>query len=396
MKFQYAGRARGGKSRRGVVEATSRAEAVRELKRRGVTVVSVAAEAGVWEFSPFGVTVLEKMMLTKHLSLLLRAGVPINDGLDILIEQARGRLKSVLRTVRADVEAGERLGDAFERHPRVFSNFYINMIRAGEVSGRLVENLDRLAVRFAKDYELRQKAQSALLYPALVLVLTGGLGMMVSLFVLPRLITLFSSFDQELPWSTRALLWSAQFLADNGVVFLVALVAIVVAFVWAVRQKFAAPVVHRVYLLLPFVRSISRDVNLARFFMALGSLLKSGVPIDQAVRISSDLLGNAAYRRALAAAATRIDTGERLSGILSDHPLFPPFATRMIAVGEETGTLEDVLAYLAEFYENELDLTLKNLSVIIEPALIIFIGVLVAGVALAIISPIYGFIGAVE
>ncbi len=396
MKFQYAGRARGGKTRRGVVEATTRAEAVRDLKRRGVTVVSIAAETGAREFSLFGVSAIEKVMLTKHLSLLLRSGVPLSDGLDILVEQAAGRLKSVLRTVRADVEAGERLGDAFERHPRVFSSFYINMVRAGEASGRLVENLERLSVRFAKDYELRQKAQSALLYPALVLVLTGGLGMMVSLFVLPRLITLFSSFDQELPWTTRALLWASQFLADNGVAFLVAVIALVAAFVWAVRQKFAAPLVHRAYLHLPFVRSISRDVNLSRFFMALGSLLQSGVPIDQAVRISSDLLGNAAYRRALAAAAARIDTGEPLSAILADHPLFPAFATRMIAVGEQTGTLEDVLAYLAEFYENELDLTLKNLSVIIEPALIIFIGVLVAAVALAIISPIYGFIGAVE
>lgn len=396
MKFQYAGRARGGKTRRGVVEAATRADAVRDLKRRGVTVVSIAAETGAREFSLFGVTSLEKVMLTKHLSLLLRSGVPINDGIDILVEQARGGLKSVLRAVRADVEAGERLADAFERHPRVFSGFYINMVRAGEASGRLPENLERLSVRFAKDYELRQKAQSALLYPALVLVLTGGLGMMVSLFVLPRLITLFSSFDQELPWTTRALLWTSQFLADNGVAFLVAVVALVAAFVWAVRQKFSAPLVHRVYLHLPFVRSISRDVNLSRFFMALGSLLQSGVSIDQAVRISSDLLGNAAYRRALAAAAARIDTGEPLSAILADHPLFPPFATRMIAVGEQTGTLEDVLAYLAEFYENELDLTLKNLSVIIEPALIIFIGVLVAGVALAIISPIYGFIGAVE
>lgn len=396
MKFQYTGTARGGKSKRGGVEAASRAGAVRELERRGITVVTIAADSGAREFFLFGVTALEKVLLTKHLSLLLRSGVPINDGLDILVEQARGRLKSVLRAVRADIEAGEKIGDAFARHPRVFSNFYVNMVRAGEASGRLVENLDRLAIRFAKDYELRQKAQSALLYPALVLALTGGLGMMVALFVLPRLITLFASFDRDLPWTTRALLWVAQFLADNGIALAVLLVALFSLVIWTARQKFSAPIVHRLYLLLPFVRPIARDVNLSRFFMALGSLLKSGVPIDQAVRISSDLLGNAAYRRVLDAAAVRIDTGEPLSAILSHHPLFPPLSARMIAVGEQTGTLEDVLAYLAEYYENELDLTLKNLSVVIEPALIIIIGVLVAGVALAIISPIYGFIGAVE
>lgn len=380
---------------RGTLEATSRATAIRELKDRSLVVMSLVAEERGSTFEIGFISVLEKVTLTKHLGIMLRAGVTLDESLRILEFQARGKLKQVLRRVRADVEAGKRLADALEAHPRVFNPYFVNMIRAGEESGNLVENLDALALRFGKDYELRQKALSAMFYPALVLTLTFSLGLIISLFVLPRLTSLFRAFDFELPWTTRLLIAASNFMVSYGLFVTVGLIGGIILVMWAARQRFMAPFMHWLYLHLPIVRNVSRTVNLARFSMVLGSLLKSGIPISLAIPITGNVLGNMAYRRVLTDISPRVDAGEPLSVTLEDSSLFPPFVTRMILVGEETGKLEEVLFYLAEFYESELDITLKNLSTVIEPLLLVTIGLIVAGVTLSIITPIYNFISVI-
>jgi type IV pilus assembly protein PilC len=235
-----------------------------------------------------------------------------------------------------------------------------------------------------------------MLYPALVLGMTVGLGMIISLFVLPRLSGLFKAFEFELPWYTRMMIWLSQYMAHYGLITFALFIGALVGLVWLARQPFSAPVVHRLYVTIPIVKTISRTVNLARFSMVMGSLLKSGIPITMAVQITGSVLGNAAYSQVLKRAVPRVETGEPLSSILEESDLFPPFLTRMLLIGEQTGKLEDMLAYLSEFYEAELDTTLKNLSTIIEPVMLVGIGIIVAAVALSIIAPIYNFVGSIS
>lgn len=393
MKFLYSATTKMGDKVRANVEAPSRQAALQMLKVEKLTVTSLVLVERGRQIYIGGITTVQKVVFTKHLAIMLRAGIALDEALNILAAQSKGKMYDVLVKVRKEVESGTRLADALSKHPGVFNQYYVSMVRAGEESGNLTENLEQLSNRYAKDYELRQKAQGAMLYPALVLGLTFALGMVIALFVLPKLTGLFSSFKYDLPWYTKLLIFAANFLANYGLIAVVLAIASIVLFVWIVRQPFAAPVVHRIYLRLPIMGGISRTVNLARFSMVFGSLLKSGVPITQSVTITGNVLGNIAYREALQKAVKRVDTGEPLSSILEESNLFPLFATRMLMVGEQTGKLEDMLFYLSEFYENELDLTLKNLATIIEPALLIFIGAIVMGVTLSIITPIYNFIG---
>jgi type II secretory pathway component PulF len=396
MKFIFVATTGQGQRRRGVVEAPSRVEALRELKRRKLTPLSLSPERRGTEIVIPYVTPLEKVVLTKHLAIMLRAGITLSSALETLVLQSRGYLRGVLEALRDDVEAGERLADAMAAHPRVFSDYYINMVRAGEESGNLAENLEQLSLRFGKDYELRRKAQSAMFYPALVLTLTAALGLLISLFVLPRLSNLFQAFDFELPLSTRVLIAVSAFLAENGVAATIVLVAGVVAGVSLLRSRALRPATHRVYLRLPIVREVIRFVNLARLSMVLGSLLRSGIPINHAIPITANVLTNAAYKQALLRASDRVNTGEPLSTLLQQNlHLFPPFVYRMVLIGEQTGKLDEMLFYLAEFYETELDTVLKNVSTFIEPLLLVVIGLVVAFTALAIITPVYNFIGAI-
>lgn len=397
MKFSFTATTDKGVRREGVVEARTRADALRELKRKKLTVIALNAQIrGAQIFVPY-VSALDKVILTKHLAIMLKAGIPISSALQTLGLQTNGFLKQVLKHVATAVDGGERLGDAMAAHPHVFNDYYVNMVRAGEESGHLPENLEQLSLRFAKDYDLKRRAQSAMFYPALVLTLTGGLGLLISLFVLPRLSTLFHSFNFQLPWPTRVLIALSNYLAHYGLQTAVLGVVAVVALVAVSRKKSVQPLFHRAYLRVPLLGRVARSVNLARFAMVFGSLLKSGVPINRALPITASVLSNEAYRHALHEAGTRVDMGASLSVELEKHPdLFPPFVIRMISVGERSGNMEEMLFYLSEFYEAELDATLKNLSTFIEPLLLIVIGLVVAFTALAIITPVYGFINAIE
>ncbi len=396
MKFRYSATAKNGKKTSGELEADSKDLVLRDLRERGLFVTSLVEAEGPRQFTIGGVSALEKVTLTKHLGIMLRSGIPLDEALRILESEGKGKLKRILKTVREDVQGGDTLSDSLGKYPETFNNYYIHMIRAGEQSGRLSENLELLADRFSKDYELTQKALSAMLYPALIFGMTVGLGVIISVFVLPRLSGLFTSFQFELPWTTRVLIIVSDFIRFHGFITAIILVTSFVVTVWASRAKQTRSYFHRLYLRLPVVSTIARSVNLSRFATVFGSLLKSGVPINQAVTVTAQVLSNEAYRAVLTSAVARVNTGESLSTTLAGAPhLFPHFSMRMMRIGEETGKLEDVLDYLGQFYENELDNTLKNLSTMIEPVLLVTIGAIVALVALSIISPIYNFVGSV-
>ncbi|MDD4989425.1 MAG: type II secretion system F family protein [Candidatus Pacebacteria bacterium] len=396
MRFLYTATTKSGKKVRADIQAASRQLAIDTLKEKNLTLTALTRIESGRQIYLGGVTSLQKIIFTKHLAIMLKVGIGLSESLATLMIQSKGKLHDVLSDMRKNVESGMSFADALSKHKNVFNEFYIGLVRAGEESGNLADDLEQLANRYSKDYDLRQKVKSALLYPGVVLALTIALMMAISIFVLPKLTLLFKSLRYTLPWYTQVMLSVSQFLSNYGIQAALGFIALVVLIVWLLRQKFSAPFRDRLYLDLPVVGGIVRTINLARFSLILGSLLKSGLPIKEAVTITGNVLGNVIYQRALLDALPRINAGEPLSSILEESNLFPPFATRILVVGEETGRLTDMLLYLSEFYEHELDATLKDLSTVLEPVLLIAIGIIVLGIALSIVTPIYNFIGSVS
>lgn len=342
------------------------------------------------------VSTLEKALFAKYLSVMIKSGLTLVESLDISQDQAKGKMKKVLADVYEYVNRGHPLAEALERHKKTFPNIFINLIRTGEKSGTLAENLMHLSDQTEKDLTIRRKVRSAMMYPVFVLVAACGLGFAMAIFVLPQITKLFRSFDVELPLSTRVLLWIADWFSAYGWQTFVGFVVFVIAIAWILRLRFIKPATHWIILHLPVIGRLSHNVNLARFCRTLGVTLRSGLTIDDGLKISADVVENYRYKKALAKVAEDVQAGKGLSESLEKHEfLFPKITTRMAKVGESTGTLEEVLLYLAEFYEAEVDNTVKNLATILEPVLLVAIGLVVGGLALSIITPIYQLSGSI-
>ncbi|MEK7649941.1 MAG: type II secretion system F family protein [Patescibacteria group bacterium] len=341
-----------------------------------------------------GASLAVRALFAKHLAVMLKSGLTLTEALAITRDSARGSFRDVLADVMRAVETGRPLSQAFGDHQQVFGGLFIEATYAGERSGTLPENLENIAQELEREKELAGKIKGALMYPSVVLVAAGILAMGVSFFVLPKITPLFEGLRTELPLATRALISFSHFVRDYGYIFFGSLIGIILLLVWMARQKFSHPLTHLLMLRIPIVGGMVRSANIARFVRTLGMLLKSGVNVDEAIEIAHDSISNYYYRLALARVARDVAKGSKLSlSLAQEAHLFPPIVTRMVKVGEESGKFEETLFYLASFYEAEVDTSTKTLSVALEPILLLFIGLLVGGLALAIITPIYEITG---
>jgi type II secretory pathway component PulF len=328
--------------------------------------------------------------MTQNLSVMLEAGLTVPESLDVLAEQSTGKLKAVLTKVSKEVQAGGMLGDALEKEYKTFGPIFISSVRVGEGSGTLAENLTHVANQMENDLEVRRNIQGAMLYPSIVIIATILLGLALATFVLPQMTSIFKSLNVELPWSTRLLIQVADLFQKHGAIVTPSVIGGLVLFIYFLRRRFMQPVVHRVVLLLPGLRTFVHELNRARFCRAIGTMLNSGIPIQEALDIIADAMPNYVYRKSVAQMHRAIETGESFSDIIEQFPkLYPKMVQRMIAVGERSGGLADSLLYLARFYEQKVEIKAKSISTIIEPLLLIGIGLGVAFVALSIFTPIY-------
>ncbi len=404
MAYDYVASDAAGKVVKGTSSLGSRDAVIERLSAQGLTVISVK-EAQGFRFAFFQdalestISHLDKVLFTKHLSIMLRAGLTLLESLDILAEQATNvRMRRVISDVSKRIERGEKLSDSLEQHPAVFSPFYCNIIRAGEYSGTLDQNLDHLAVQFTKDYELRKKVKSALTYPTLVLVAAALIGFFFATYVLPEVAKLFEGLKGvELPWVTLLLLDVARIAREHTFLSFTILLGGIGGFFWVIRRRVLAPLTHYIAIRVWIFGRIVQEVNLARFALVLGTLLNSGVDIIKSLEVTSKVLTNVYYGRAVARALLDVQRGKALSEALGASPeLFPRISSRMIGVGERSGKLEEVLGYLAEFYELEVESAMKNLSTLLEPIMLLIIGVVALGMAFAILIPIYNFVAAIN
>lgn len=334
----------------------------------------------------------EQTLLIKRLAYLLTAGIPILESLNMLKRQAKSRSKKkILESLVEDVAKGQFLSVALKKFKYIFGDLAINIIRVGETSGTLDENLRYLAEEMNKKQILRRKIISALIYPVFIMVASLGIVVLLTVYIFPKILPIFESLGSELPLSTKALIVISHFFINYGFITLGLILAGVVIF-WILFKKVSVfhNLVDKVLIVFPVSGKIMKSYNMSNICRTLGLLLKSDIRIVEAIRITGDSVKNTIYRKELKILEQKVTKGESMSPYLEERTqYFPEMVGQMIAVGERTGSLSDTLLYLAKLYEEEIDDITKNLSGVIEPLLMILMGVIVGFVAISVITPIY-------
>jgi len=361
---------------------------VKKQHKLGVSFLAVLTER---------VPVLERVLFAKYFALMLRAGLDVKRSLVALQEQARSKvMKAAIDAVYQDVEKGKTLADSMENYPRVFPPLFISFIRVGEKTGKLQESLEILADQLRKEFELRRAVRGALLYPLVIVLAMFAVGFAMMVFVIPRLAEVFEGFDVELPLGTRILLGTGQFLGGYWHLVLIGLAGLVVVGWLLWRVKGIKSALLRGMLFVPILGPMMQQVNMARFSRSLGSLLSSGVGFVESLTILGEYTPHPTYAKVFKDASEYVQKGQQLSKFLSSFKrIVPSLVANVVRVGEETGDLDKVLAETALFYEGEVDQTMKNLTSILEPVLMVVIGLAVGALAVSVISPIYSLVNVI-
>ncbi len=342
------------------------------------------------------VSLVEKMFFTKHLSVMLGAGVSLPKALEILKKLSKStRFKRIIEKIKGDIQGGVALSEAFAKFPKIFNELFVSMIKVGEEAGNLEEVLSILSRHLKRQREITQRVKGAMMYPLVIVVAMGGIGIVMMLFVVPKLFTVFEELGAELPWTTKLIISITQLLQKNGPLVAIAVFLIVFLLRFIIKKvKPTKKLFHGMVLRAPVLGKILKKLYLARFSRTFGSLIKGGLPLTKSLLVSSRTLGNVCYQESLVKAVQIVKKGTSLNEALGKFPkLYSPLVVQMISVGEETGTLIDVLERLAEFYEEEVTEVTKNLASIIEPLLMIIIGAVVGFFAISMITPIYSMMG---
>ncbi len=337
------------------------------------------------------VSVRDKIIFAKHLSVMLDAGIPLRESLVVLQEQlAQSSLRYILETAIASVDEGIPLSTSLGKFPQIFDVFFTNTISIGESSGTLPSSLRYLVTQLEKADELRGKIRSALFYPCIVLLGAFGIGAYLAFYLLPKLLPIFVSLRVTLPPTTRALLVSSQWLQRNWILFLFGIVLMGFAMFFLSRIARVASLTERLILAFPVFGSLVRNIQTAKCTRILGTLLQSGVKIVPALSLTANSLDHLVYRKAFLSIAAAVERGETIGSVLKTHErLFSRTTVSMVGVGERTGKLPESLLALAEFTEREVDNATRNLSTLIEPLTLLGVGLLVGFIAISIITPIY-------
>ncbi|MDP1884744.1 MAG: type II secretion system F family protein [Candidatus Moranbacteria bacterium] len=338
-----------------------------------------------------GISVAEKMMFAKNLSVMISSGMPLSKSLQNIKAQTQNKkFISVLEHVNSDIQTGIGFADSLAKFPGIFDELFVNMIRVGEISGNLEEVLNILAMQLEKDHELIKKVSGALVYPAVILVAMGLIGIVMMVYVVPQITGVFEDLGATLPASTQFVISLSDAIRNYwyALIFLFPLFGVLIKFLSTTQA--GKKTASLILINLPVIKNIVIKVNCARFARIYSSLLKSGVSVVESLKILSKTLTNFYYQNALGRAVLDVQKGVNLSKIIfTEKKIFPVLVPQMIEVGEETGKTEAVLAKLAEFYEADVDQITKNLSSIIEPVLMLLIGSVVGFFAVSILQPMY-------
>lgn len=394
-KFLYKARNSLMEIQTGEMDAKNRTELAATLKQKKLSLVSAEEykEKKSFKLPNFmqRVGLVDKMLFTRNLAVMLRSGLAFSRALSILSEQTKSKyFAEVLKKIQEDVEKGNALADSMERFPKVFDKLFVSMVRVGDTGGNLEEVLDLLSIQLRKDHELTSKVKGAMMYPCVILVAMGGIGILMMVFVFPSLLKMFTESGKELPLATRALIFVSDSLVNYGLYILVAFIVGFYFFIKSIKTDAGKKVFDSFMIKMPVVGGIIMKVNVARFCRTVSSMITSGVSIVQALDTVSSTLGNYAYSQSAKDACLKVQKGISLSVVISEYgKLYPSMMIHMIEVGEETGSVESTMKQVAEYYEEEVDQFTGNLSSVIEPLLMLVMGGAVGIFAIALIQPMY-------
>ncbi|PLR75501.1 type II secretion system F family protein [Bacillus sp. V3-13] len=392
-RFKYSGRDRKGK-KSGVVTAGSRREALLQLKENGIRTMEIAEiPETVWtkELMIGNPVKLEDFVIyLRQFSTLLKAGVPVVESTAILSQQTESKaLKKALIAVEEDLREGNPLSEAVGRHKRIFTSMFVNMIKAGEAGGNLDDTLERLAVHFEKQHFTKQKIMSALAYPITVGIIAVAVVIFLLVSVVPTFVDMFADFGGELPAITQFVLKSSEMMQRFWWLVIFLFIAAFTVVVMMRNNKKAKYYLDFFLLKLPLFGRILQKAALARMTRTLSSLFASSVPILQALSMVENIVGNEVIARVIRKSRDSLEQGKSLTEPMRAHWVFPPLVSQMIAIGEETGALDSMLAKVADFYEKEVESSTDRLKSLIEPIMIVILASLVGTIVIAIIMPMF-------
>lgn len=393
--FKYRVQAPDGRMQAGLVDASNAQEANAALVERGYAVVLLEPEKGhaIRNVSiPFINKVKPKdvVVVARTLSVMVSASVPLVDALKNIARQTENpRLREVMSDIASEVESGARMSDALERHPSVFSSFFINMVRSGETSGQLEQVLEYLAEQQEKDYDLASKIKGAMIYPAFILAVMGVVGFVMMTFVVPKLTDILKDSNVPLPISTRILIVVSGFFQQYWIGVIVAVVLLIIGIRFAIRTPGGRRVYDRMLLSTPIISQLVERIYVVRFCRSLATLLHGGVDQVGALEIVASVVGNQVWKDMVFETIRQVNEGNSITTAFLRDKRVPPMMVQMMAVGEETGRLQEVLQRVAAFFSREVDNLVANLVTLIEPLVIVLLGGAVGVMVSAILLPLY-------
>jgi type IV pilus assembly protein PilC len=398
--YKWEGKTAKGALKKGEMEAPSEAAIRIHLRQQNIISTKISSKGKDINISlPFLKKKVQQRsvaIFTRQLATMIDAGLPLVQSLEVLSSQQENNLfKNIIREIREDVEGGSTFAGALKKHPTTFNDLYTNLVVAGEEGGILDTILGRLAAYIEKAEALKKKVKSALIYPATIVTVAVAVVIILMLFVIPVFETMFSSAGQSLPLPTVIVLTISKMIKKYIVIFIPAVIVLIFLFKRYYKTDSGKAVVDRLLLSLPVFGPLFRKIAVARFSRTLGTLVSSGVPILDGLSIVSRTSGNRAIEIAIMNARASIREGETIAEPLSRSALFPPMVIQMIAVGESTGALDNMLSKIAEFYEDEVDVAVANLTSMLEPLLMVFLGVVIGGVVIAMYLPIFNMASAI-
>ncbi len=398
MKFTVTIKKEDGAQEKRVIDAPTRFAVYAEVEKENATVVSLAEGGGGFALPAWaniqltsGVKMDERIAFTKNLSAMLAAGLTLSRALSVINRQSGNKgLKLIVSDLEARVKKGDAFNESLASHPHVFSPLFIAMTKAGEESGTLADALKVVARQMDRSFTLQKKIKGAMIYPAIILFAIVVIGVLMMIYVVPTLAATFKELGAQLPAATLAIMSISEFMSSHVILVFITLAASIAAILSFLKTKVGGNIVLAGALRMPVIGTLVRETYSARAARALSSLLSSGVEMLSAISITEEIVGDNRFGKVVNEAATRVKKGDALSAPFIEHPkLYPVFFGEMIAVGEETGQVAGMLAQVAEYYENDVEEGTKDLSTIIEPLLMLFIGAFVGVFAVSMIAPIY-------
>ena len=392
--FKYKAEDANGKKKRGEAVGLSETEVIAKLRQKELNVISVTDVTDTWlnKFSRFISPIKSKdlVIFSRQFSVMISANVPVVETLMVLIDQTNNlTLKSLISDVAYDVNAGSFLSDAFAKYPKVFSEFFINIVRSGETSGKLDEVLDYLADEMEKNYDMVSKIRGAMIYPVFITVALFGVGIVLMVYVVPNLTAILTETGAALPLSTRIVIGASDFLIKYWVVLVIGLVMFFILMRMYLRTHDGRRRIDIIKLRLPIFGVLFKYIYLMRFSRSLSTLLKGGVTITRSLEIVADVVGNTIYRELILDTLESINDGNPFSTVFEASSYVPKMVPQMISVGERTGKIDSVLDRITAFYSRESGNMLDNLSKLMEPLIMIIMGLGVGVMVAAVLLPMY-------